>query len=88
MKELHGQGRFFRAGGSKEERVEVFGGESGFAESEPLALEADRVGSAREALRWMGQVAAKPWARGRAFLRHLADALTMALRDEMVKGTS
>lgn len=70
------------------QRVEVFGGESGFTESDPLALEAERVGSAREALRWMGQVAAKPWARGRAFLRHLADALTMALHDQMEKRPS
>jgi len=70
------------------QRVEVFGGESGFTESDPLALEADRVNRARDALRWMGQVAAKPWARGRAFLRQLADALTMALHDEMEKRPS
>lgn len=67
-------------------RVEVFGGESGFDEGDPLALEAGRVSSARDALRWMGEISAKPWAKGEAFHRKLADSLHMALRDNTNSG--
>lgn len=67
-------------------RVEVFGGESGFSEADPLTVRAEQVDSAREALRWMGEVGSKPWVQGEPVLLQLADALAMALNDEAANG--
>ena len=62
-------------------RVEVFGGESGFSEADPLTVRAEQVEVPRDALRWMGEIGSKPWVHGEPFLLHLADALAMALND-------
>lgn len=67
-------------------RVEVFGGQSGFTEADPLTVRADQVDSPRAALRWMGEVGSKPWVHGEVFLLELADALVMALNDRGENG--
>ena len=61
------------------QRVEIFGGDSGFTEEQPFTIHADRVTTVEDLALWMARVAAKSWSREEEFVRRLGGALMAAL---------
>lgn len=60
-------------------RVEIFAGESGYSEADPMTIGAERVTTVADVARWMAIVAATPWTRSsERFLLDLGSALVAA----------